>query len=270
MRLPVVRLAGLLLSAIASATAQGTAPYYTAESIVNAATNLPGPLSPHGLVSIYGLNLAHVTRAIGPADLRAGMLPTTLIGTGVSVAIDNIAVPILFVSPGQINFVIPSDLRTGRRKLRVLLNGRAGPEVPVELAAASPGLFCLEEGWAIATRPDGSLLTEATPAAPGDVIVVYATGLGPTIPEINGLAIPTAAAWLTALDRFTVELNGDALPATETLYAGITPFFTGLYQVNLRLPSGTGPHPEIRLRVGDFASPPGPRIPVAYSPPPVQ
>jgi uncharacterized protein (TIGR03437 family) len=232
------------------------APVYSEASIVNAATNIPGPLAPLALVSIYGRNLAFVTRAISPDDVRNGLLPTSLVGTGVTVSIDNIAVPILFVSPNQVNFLIPGNLRTGRRLLRLLVNGRTGPDVPIVIADSSPGLFQMEGSAAIATHADGSLITPDSPAEPGEVVVIYAAGLGATQPAFNGLTIPNAAASITARAHFAVLLNEVPVPDSHILYAGVTPGFAGLYQINCRVPADAPPNPEIRVRLPGQISPP--------------
>lgn len=246
------------------------APVYSGASIVNAATNEPGPLAPLALVSLYGKDLAVVTRAITPDDVRNGQLPTTLIGTGVIIAVDNIAVPILFVSPGQVNFLIPGNVRTGRRLLRLLTNGKAGPEVEIQIAESSPGLFPLAENAVIATRPDGSLVTPESPASPGEWLVIYAAGLGATQPAITGLMIPSAAASISARSRFAVLLNDVPVPDDHIFYAGLTPGFAGLYQINCRLPADTPANPEIRLRLLEQTSPPRLHLSVRTPPASVQ
>jgi uncharacterized protein (TIGR03437 family) len=234
-------------------------PEYTAASIVNAATNQPGPLAPLALVSLYGAGLATATRAISPDDIRNGALPTVL--GGASIAIDNIAIPILFVSPNQINFLVPGNLRPGRRRLVLQRSGLLGPPVEVLIAEASPGFFRFDQTSIIAVHADGSLLTPAAPAVPGEVLVLYAAGLGLTNPPIPGVNIPYAPAPIAARDRFAVLLNNEPAPDGSILYAGVTPGFAGLYQVNWRVPPGLPPAPEIRLRVGDLLSPPGLLLP---------
>lgn len=246
------------------------APLYSAASVVNAATNEPGPLAPLGLVSLYGKDLAVASRAIAPDDVRNGQLPTTLIGTGVSITIDSVAVPIIFVSPNQVNFIIPGNIRPGRRLLRLNSNGRTGPEVEIEIAETAPGLFQLELGGVIATRPDGTLITPQAPAIPGEVLVIYAAGLGATLPALTGLNIPIAAASITARAQFAVLLNDVAVPDGNILYAGVTPGFAGLYQINCRLPADTPPDPEIRLRLPGQTSPPHRFLAVRPAPATVQ
>jgi uncharacterized protein (TIGR03437 family) len=231
------------------------APVYSAANIVNAATNEPGPVAPLGLVTLYGKDLAVVSRAITPDDLRNGQLPTTLIGTGVVISIDNIAVPILFVSPGQVNFLIPGNMRTGRRLLRLLTNGKSGPDVEIQIAESSPGLFQLAESAVIAARPNGELISAESPAIPGEVLIIYAAGLGATQPAVTGLMIPHAAASISARSQLLVLLNDVPIPDDHILYAGLTPGYAGLYQINCRLPADTPANPEIRIRLPGQTSP---------------
>ena len=256
----------LCLSAAGAAEPRRQAPAYSGASIVNAATNETGPLAPLALVSLYGTDLAAVTRAITPDDVRNGQLPTMLIGTGVQIAIDNVAVPILFVSPNQVNFLIPGNVRTGRRLLRLLSNGKAGPDVELQIADSSPGLFQLAENSVIASRPDGSLVTPDSPANPGEIVVIYAAGLGATQPAITGLMIPGGAASISARSRFAVLLNDVPVPDGHILYAGLTPGFAGLYQINCRLPADTPANPEIRLRLFEQTSPPRLHLSVRIAP----
>ena len=110
-----------------------------------------------------------------------------------------------------------------------------------------------------ATHADGSLITSKSPAKPGEVIVLYAGGLGPTSPEqIAGQLAKTAAS--VATPGFGVWLNGLPVSATAIKYAGITPGFAGLYQVNLELPSNVA-SPEVRIGFGSPTSPGGLYLP---------
>ena len=63
------------------------APSYTASGIVNSATGLPDSIAPNSFVTLYGTGLSNTTRSIGPEDIRAGLLPTVLGGTGVRVLV---------------------------------------------------------------------------------------------------------------------------------------------------------------------------------------
>ena len=97
------------------------------------------------------------------------------------------------------------------------------------------------------TRPDGSLVTESNPARPGEIVILWATGLGPTLPAVGPGELPRGAALLQSFSQFQVSLGGKAVPSGNILYAGAAPGFAGLYQINLLLPEDTGPNPEIRV-----------------------
>jgi uncharacterized protein (TIGR03437 family) len=238
------------------------APVYNASSIVNAATNQPGALAPLSLVSLYGVNLSHASKALTTDEIRNGQLPTTLIGTGVVVSIDSVAVPILFVSPTQVNFLIPGNTRTGLRRLRLSRGAFSGPEIELRIADSAPGLFTLASQTVIASHTDGRLVSGDAPAEPGELIILYAAGLGATLPALNGLTLPTTAASISARRDLGVLLNGESIADDLIDYAGVTPGFAGLYQINFRVPVSTAPNPEIRLRLPGQISPPSLSLPV--------
>lgn len=247
-------LAAQLLSASTPTSRQ--APIYSAATVLNAATNQVTPLAPNGIFSLYGRDLAFVTRAIGPEEIRADLLPTTLQGTGVRITIENYAVPILFVSPSQINFIVPPNIRPGRVTLKLFREGIVGPGVVLELADAAPGLFQFPpsgpEGpsYAIATTATGALIDEKNPAKAGEVIILYANGLGQTDPRMLEGRLARAAAWIAKRTEFRVTLQGSELPAGSVLYAGLAPGFAGLYQINLRLPETLPQNAELLLTIG--------------------
>jgi uncharacterized protein (TIGR03437 family) len=250
----VLTLAGLL---------PAEAPIYSADSLVNAADNQPGFFAPNTIATLYGKNLAYGTKALTQNDIRGGVLPTVLPGTGVRVLIGGLPANLYYVSPSQINFLIPANLLTGPSNLQIVIDGLAGPVVPIQLAAAAPALFQLDQEFAVATRVDGSVLTSDDPARPGDIVVLYANGLGQTVPPVIYGQLPTAAASLKQLANFQVVLDGVAVDPTAVSYAGIAPGFAGLYQINVRLPESTATDPEIRIALTDAVSKPGLRLPVS-------
>lgn len=259
-------LLAVLLSGLshgAGSSAGSGAPFYSAASIVNAATNRPGPLAPNTIITIYGEGLSWETRALTASDINGTALPTKLPGTGVTVLVANVPAPLYFVSPSQVNLLIPNHLRPGKARLQLVRDGRAGPEVEITLASAAPALFLAEEATAVATRADGSIVTRSDPVHAGDIVVLYATGLGPTVPKTPYARIPTGAALLERLEEFRVLLDGQMLDPRSVSYAGVAPGFAGLYQVNVWLPDDAPCDPEIRLAVGDAISGAGVFLPVA-------
>jgi len=237
------------------------APAYSGGSLVNAADNLVESLAPNTIATIYGQNLAYGIKSLTPGGM-GGTLPTALPGSGVRILVGGLLANPYYISPTQINFLVPPNLLPGATSVQVVIDGWAGPLISVQLAAAAPALFQLDPQNAVATLGDGSVITPAAPAKPGDMVVLYATGLGQTAPPIGYCELPTSATWLKELGDFRVVLDGVTLDPRAILYAGVAPGFAGLYQVNVVLPVSTRANPEIRIGLGDALSPKGIRLPV--------
>src|SRR5882762_2389531 len=139
------------------------APSYSAASIVNAADNLPGPLAPNTIATIYGTGLAYGTKWLTADDIRGGILPTVLPGTGVRILVGGVPANLYYVSPLQINFLVPPNLLPGGSGVQVVIDGMGGPVIPIQLAAAAPALFQLDAQNAVTTRDDGSAITPNKP-----------------------------------------------------------------------------------------------------------
>jgi uncharacterized protein (TIGR03437 family) len=256
-------MAVVLAGAVAPyAGAQIVAPYYTAESIVNGATFLPGPLAPNGLATIFGTNLSYYTHLLSPDDLQGG-LPTDM-GPGVRVVVAGSAVPLYYVSPTQINFLVPTSLRPATVDVRVYRQGVYGPTVQVPVADAAPALFPAPGGYLLASHADFSLVTPEAPAAPGEVVVLWGTGFGITNPMLApDNQLPSLPFPIARLADLVILVDNVALDRTRILYCGLTPGFSGLYQANVRLPDDVGPNPEIRVAIGGQISAPGMKLAVA-------
>jgi len=255
---PAVLLVVVLACTTVGATRE--APSYSASSIVNAASNEADSFAPNTFISIYGKGLARSTKALADQDVQGNVLPTVLPNTGVRVLINNIAAHIYYVSPDQINLLIPSDARPGAAKLQLVLDGVGGDPITITLQPAAPALFQWERN-AIAIHPDGTLLTPTAPGRPGEWIVLFATGLGSTAPAGEYGKIPTRAAPLRDSAKFRVLLDGAPVQAERVAYAGVAPGFAGLYQINVHLPDVLPLNPEIRIESGDFTSKPAVILP---------
>ena len=105
-------------------------------------------------------------------------------------------------------------------------------------------------------RPACCRSTSFAPAKRGDIVTLYATGLGPTSPSYAAGALPTSASSITG--AIQVSIGGATLPAADVQYAGVSPSYAGLYQINLQLPTtlATGNQP-VQVTVNGIASPPG-------------
>lgn len=254
--------ATLLGSSATDRSVARQAPAYSAASVVNAASNQAGVLAPNTFLTIYGQNLAWVKRGLQASDISGDLLPTILSGTGVRVWIGAIAANVYYISPEQINVLIPSNLKPGATQIRVQVDSTYGPAIPVTLAKAAPALFQMNPTTAIAAHADGSVATEDAPARPGEAIVLYATGLGTTNPPTAYSEIPRDAAPLMDMAGFEIRFDGKPLEAARIYYAGVAPGFAGLYQINLKLPDDSGTNPEVRITASGATSPEGIRIPL--------
>lgn len=205
--------------------------------VLNAATNVAGPIAPGSGVSIYGSGFTDRTVAAS-----GEVLPTTL--AGVSVYVNGFAAPLLFVSPNQINVQVPWEVGAGdggTAPFTVTVDGPAirgtRPSSPVSATFSNsvsapvnpfaPGVYAVLQGGS--GRP---VVTE--PARPGDVLVVYAAGLGPvTVPVPTGRLAPTTVLSRT-VETPVVTIDGQR---AELLFSGLTPGTAGVYQINLRVPA---------------------------------
>ena len=187
------------------------------------------------------------------AALWNGDFPTAL--SGVSVTVNNKPAYLWYVSPSQINAQAPDDSATGPVSA-VVSTAKGSVTGSVTLAAASPCFITLGDGQhvaAIIATPDGSgtygggtydllgptgAFPYATrPARPGESIVLYGIGFGPTNP-----AVPAGAPYAGAAPTrapVAVSIGG---VSTAVAFAGITS--AGLYQFNLTVPDiGAGEMP---------------------------
>jgi uncharacterized protein (TIGR03437 family) len=212
----------------------GPAPTLTAQGIVNAATDISGPIAPGEIVSLFGQNL-------GPADgagpvMDDGLLfateveQTKLLFNGVQAAI-------LYAAPGQINAVVPESVQQSDSTLiQVVHYGIPSPQVQAQVAAYSPGIFTYLVGgkaYAAATNSDGIIQGPGSPLRRGTVATFYATGVGIALGE----TAESIAARPSPLATFpSISIGG--MPA-QVIYAGVSPGLTAaLTQINVMIPAG--------------------------------
>ena len=213
------------------------APAITTSSVVNAASFAPG-MAPGAYISIFGANMASTSRGWQNSDFKNGALPTSL--DGVSVTIDGKAAFVAYVSPTQVNVVTPADTNTGQQvAVTVTNNGLTSASATVPLGTVSPGFF-LFKGNAIAAfhsdnvTPVGAagLVSGSTPAKPGETIVLYGTGFGPTTP-----AYPDGQILINNYPLSNMPFVSVGGVTANVVYAGLTG--AGLYQINVTLPMST-------------------------------
>ena len=241
----------------AESSQQSAAPSYSTASIVNSAANTADALAPNTIATIYGANLSYATAALAP---KAAVMPRELAGVRVFVA--GMAAALYFVSPQQINFLIPGNLRAAGVDVFVARDGVAGPHMTIMLHDVAPGLYQSGPGMVASVHANGSAITKDRPARRGEAVMVYGTGWGRTNPDLSGSDINMMPAQLAQLSDFRVLVAGKALAPTSVSYAGVAPGHPGLYQAKFQLPLQVTSNPEIRVVIGDHASPPNIRLPL--------
>ncbi len=247
------------------------APTIEVGGVVNAASFRAAPddfIVPNGILSIFGVDLSLRTKGVGSDDLDRGQLPISL--GGVTVDIGGIPAPLYFVSPKQINAQAPHLLPPGQVRVRVFRESLLSNEVFVKVADVDPAIFVFV-GRPIVTHLDYTFVGRgefkgSTPAHPGEYVVIFATGMGPTFPPVLAGQLPQFAAAVQTPVRVRI---GDRLLEGPPFiqYAGQAPGLAGLYQINVLLP-GDVPlgDPEIMIEMGEAGTQPG--LLLAIDPPP--
>jgi uncharacterized protein (TIGR03437 family) len=245
------------LAALFCGVAWAAAPSYSAANIVNNGDYSPGPFAPNSILSIYGTDLAMSSYELAPSDIHGNVLPSELNST--RVYIDNTPVALYFVSEKQINFLVPSKQGLGSAVVRVMREGWSGPEVTISIMDAAPALLVTSNppGYVVASHRDFSVISPEAPAKPGDVITLWATGLGKTTPNPQPGELPLYVAEIVNRPSLKVVVGGADVDNSDILYAGLAYGFAGLYQINFRIPDNAGIDPEIRVYIGPQGTPAG-------------
>jgi uncharacterized protein (TIGR03437 family) len=222
------------VSATLIVTASPTAPAFTATGVTNAASFLNG-ITAGSLATVFGVRLSNVSGIVGATILP---LPPQLAGTFVT--LNGITAPMVGVAnvngSEQINFQVPWELAgLSTASMVINNNGDASDPVQVALSPALPGIFTLD-GTSGAILHPGSpdVVSPANPATRGEVVLIYATGLGPVTftPATGAAASGTNLSFTTTTPQVTIGSVPTAPPG-----AALAPGFVGLYQLNVQIPS---------------------------------
>lgn len=222
----------------------GSAPFINPVEVWNAASYAPitNSVAPGEYVSIFGTGLS-------PSTLTAQSYPLQTNLGGVQVMVNGVAAPLDYVSPTQINLVLPVETPTYNSfaTFQVINNGATSNQVTVYTSGSAPGVFAITGngiGAAAVTHGDGSLVTQNSPAVAGETLVLYVTGLGSVSPSVpDGVAAP-ASPLSYATENIGIQIqdqDGNLYPPDTPVtpsFAGLTPGFAGLYQINFVVPSG--------------------------------
>jgi len=221
--------------------------------VLNAASFQPG-FAAATWVSIFGTNLSHSTYTWQTSDFVNGLLPTSL--EGVSATINGVAAYIEYISPTQINVLAPDDATAGAVQVQVTEAQQTSNNFSAPKAQFAPAFFTIAGGaYVAAQHADYSLVGAAnllpgvttTPAKPGETILLYGTGFGPTNPPLPTAQLVTAAEPLAN----SVQISIGGLAATASFAGLVSP---GLYQFNVTVPNLPNGDAAVLATIGGVAT----------------
>jgi uncharacterized protein (TIGR03437 family) len=204
-------------------SAPTSSPYIYPTGIVNAGSSAPftAEFAPGEFISIFGANLASTTAT-------DSTFPTGL--GGVQVLVNGSPTALRYVSPGQINAVIPLGIDTGIASIQVVNSLGTSNTVSNYVGETQPGIFNSATSTPAVFHGNNTIVSASNPAAVGEELAVYLTGLGTLDSSGNATGLSYMSA---AFSGVTGAID----------YAGIepgTPLAAGAgYQMNVTVPSGT-------------------------------
>jgi uncharacterized protein (TIGR03437 family) len=224
--------ASILLNSVDSASATAA---------VNGASFVPAqPVSPGSLATLFGTGFV-------TADAVASSIPLPVALGNVSVTIGGVPAPLLGVYENQINLQVPWTVPAGSAEVVVTVNGSALSPLKVSVVPIAPGIFTTQSGTgqAVAINPDGSLAgatgsipgTALHAAKAGEALVILGTGLGPVSPA-DGDGVGSLDGLRKATTQPTVLIGG---VSAEVTFAGLSPQFVGVNQINVVVPKVSTP-----------------------------
>lgn len=205
--------------------------------VANAEGEAPA-IAPNTWVEIKGAGLALDSRTWASSDFVKTQLPTQL--DSISATVNGKPAFVYYISPAQINILTPPDAMSGTVPIVVTNNGTTTAAFTANAQSLSPSFFVFNGGpYVAATHVNGTYLGPATlypglttPAKPGEVVVLYANGFGPTSTPIVSGSINQSGS-LSPLP--VVKIGG---VAATVQFAGLVA--PGQYQFNVAMPANLG------------------------------
>lgn len=162
------------------------------------------------------------TDVVNAASYVAGMTPggiATLFGTnlsGATISVGGTPTTVFYSDSKQLNFLVPATTPVGSADVTITTSGGSFGPVSVPVVAFSPGVFFdSASGYGAILIANTSSVTQVRPAGAGDYVEIYGTGFG------SGPVIGVKIAGVDA----------------EVVFAGQTPSFPGLFQIDAKVPA---------------------------------
>jgi uncharacterized protein (TIGR03437 family) len=226
-----------------------TGPLLSVGGVVdNAAFATGQPVGSGTIAAVFGSQLS----SNGPTYASNLPLPTTL--GGIQILINGTPAPLFYVDGNQADIQVPFGLTAGQMTVQAVRNGQPGNLISAAVDSIAPRLFALR---GLPSAPDSSyygivinatdgtltmpsnLGVPAHPAHRGDVLTIYALGLGPVAPSVGtGAGAPGAEPLARSANPVNVYFGGGFISGSNAIpdYAGLAPNFVGLYQINVTIP----------------------------------
>ena len=215
----------------------GQVPLLTNAGFVNGASFTPGWV-PGSVGSIFGVGLMQVRGVV-----EAGQVPFPTVLEGVRVSVNGVEAPILSMAnlsgQEQINIQVPFGL-LGPGVVEIENNGSRATFRGITLFSVQPAIFEVSlDGVRIAAalHADFTLVTPLRPALPGEIILLFLTGLGPTNPAVGTNVLGPAPPARSIVDPI-VGIDDTGAEVLGSFYA---PGLVTAYQVNFRIPANARP-----------------------------
>ncbi len=186
-------------------------------------------MAPGTVSQVYGTDLATFTG-------NPGILPLPNSYNGTFMLAGGLSAPLYYLSGGQLNVQLPSELAPNQQ-YAVIVSSNNALTLPdtIDVVPAQPGVAATADGHVIAQHnATYGLISSSSPAVPGEYIIVYLVGMGPTNPSVpTGAAAPSTAPLASVTVQPTVSVGGQN---ATIAYAGLTPGSAGLYQITFQVP----------------------------------
>ncbi len=217
--------------------------YYPGLRVLNSAAAHRTQVAPSTYSSIYGAAnvFGDVTRLFTEEPNPVPM-PTVVGDT--RVLVDNRPAPIHFISPSQVNFIVPKETPTSGTVEVIVERPSTGQVLAAgiaEMDIVAPAVFAGAggRGQVAAINQDGTINSPSNPAPRGSVVTIYATGLG-NLAGSPGDGVPADGQILTS-GSLTVVVGTTAVPASAIKYSGLAPGLISVWQINVEIPNSVPP-----------------------------
>ena len=229
-------------------------PKVTIDGVSNNASGAPG-IQSGSWVSVYGSNLSASSRPWQASDFSGNTLPTVL--DGVTVKINGKSAAICYISPTQVNVQAPTDTATGTVQVEVI-SPYGSATGTATLQQYAPGFYTFQNKYVAAVHTDGVYVAPvgyfgaayaSRPAQPGEVLLLFGTGFGPTNPAVPAGQTVNGAAPLADLSQLRLRIGG--APVTVQ-FGGIV--LVGEYQFNVVVPAAADGDQAIVADIGGVSS----------------